>query len=62
MSTNGGPKFSNRVARASGVVSVQAACSTAEAVVLMQSRAVESHLSLDAVANGVLDKTITFVL
>jgi hypothetical protein len=60
MSTNGGPRHSNRVAQASGMVSVQAGCSADEAVTLMQARADETHVSLDGIADAVLDGTMRF--
>ena len=60
MSSNGTPYGSARVLQASGMVSVQASCTPAEALVLMEARAVQIHLTLAEIAVGVIDRSITF--
>ncbi len=49
-----------RVDQASGMVSIQAHCSFAEAVVLMRDRAKESHCSVEDMAGLVLDRLVRF--
>jgi hypothetical protein len=49
-----------RVDQASGMVSIQAHCSFAEAVVLMRKRAEQTDCTVEDVAGGVLDHTIRF--
>jgi hypothetical protein len=51
-----------RVAQAQGMVSVQAACTVAEALVMMQERARVQHQSLGDIADGVLERRIRFGL
>ena len=58
--TNGRHHHSDLVNAASGMVSVQASCTCAEAIVLMNNRAVETHRTLDAIASSVLDRTMRF--
>lgn len=48
------------VHQASGMVSVQAACTCAEAIDLMKDRASVESLTLEQVAAGVLDRSIQF--
>ena len=49
-----------RVAQASGMVSVQADCTVAEAVVLMETRAVATYATLDSIADAVLSREYHF--
>lgn len=49
-----------RVDQASGMVSIQAHCTFAEAVVLMRERAVESDCSIEEIAALVLDRRLRF--
>lgn len=49
-----------RVDQASGMVSIQAHCSFAEAVVLMRNRADETNRSIDEIADLVLNRRIGF--
>jgi ANTAR domain len=58
--TNGATPISARVIQASGMVSAQASCTPDEAMVLMQTRARETHVTLDQVATRVLDRTMRF--
>jgi AmiR/NasT family two-component response regulator len=51
---------SNRVAQASGMVSVQANCHFTEAIALMEQRAAETGKTLDAIAQAVVDREIRF--
>ena len=53
-------RYGDRVAQAAGMVSVQADCSTDEAFVMMQRRALEDGWTLDAVAAAVVDRRIRF--
>jgi AmiR/NasT family two-component response regulator len=58
---NGSPlEHIARVAQAQGVVSVQAACSTAEALDLMKDRAIVQGQTLDEVVEALLDRSIRF--
>jgi hypothetical protein len=50
--------LSDEIARAMGIVAVQADCSLSKALLLMRARAESSEVSLDDVAKGVLDGTI----
>ena len=52
--------LSDEIARAMGIVAAQADCSLSKALLLMRARAESSEVSLDDVANGVLDGTIGF--
>ena len=49
-----------RVDQASGMVSIQAHCSFAEAVALMRNRAGETNRSIDEIADLVLNRRIRF--
>ena len=60
MQTNYRYRYSDRVTQASGMISGQASCSCAEAIVLMNTRAVETHHTLDEIAVSVLDRTMRF--
>ena len=60
MQTNGRYSYSDRVTQASGMVSAQASCTCAEAIVMMNARAVETHHTLDEIAVSVLDRTMRF--
>ena len=60
MSNNGSAVPNNRVAQASGMVSVQAHCTPDEALVLMQTRADELHHTMAEVAVGIIDHSIRF--
>jgi hypothetical protein len=42
------------------MVSVQASCTPDEALVLMEARAAQIHLTLAEIAVGVIDHSITF--
>ena len=49
-----------QVAQAQGMVSVQGACTLAEALILMKARARTGHVSLEQVAAAVIDRDIRF--
>jgi hypothetical protein len=49
-----------RVSQAAGMVSVQADCSPDDALALMADRALIEHISLVALALGVIERTIRF--
>jgi len=49
-----------RVAQASGMISVQAECTIAEAVVLMETRAVATRSTLDQIAAAVIARDFNF--
>jgi len=49
-----------RVSQAVGMVSVQADCTPDEALVLMRERAQIEHVSLWALAAGIIDRVIRF--
>ena len=49
-----------RIHQASGMVSVQANCTFAEAIELMQQRANTNLLSLDEIASAVVERSIGF--
>ena len=49
------------VNQAAGMVSVQAHCGIEEAFALMRARAAESRVSLDEIAQAVLDRAIDFL-
>jgi AmiR/NasT family two-component response regulator len=53
-------RHSDRVNAATGMVSVQASCTCAEAIVLMNQRAIETQHKLDEIALSVLDREIRF--
>ena len=57
---NGDGDGSERVARAQGMVSVQAECSLNNALLLMSARAASNDLTLACVATAVLDGNIRF--
>lgn len=60
-STNGSPfKHSIQVTQASGMVSVQAVCTCDEALTLMETRAAQTHHTLQEVAVAVLERSINF--
>lgn len=54
--------LSYQVAQAQGMVSVQAECTVAEALVLMKERAQVQHQSRHQIADEVLDRHIRFGL
>jgi len=60
VSSNGTPLENARVLQASGLVSVQAACTVDEAVVLMQARAEQTNCTLGEIAAGVINHSIRF--
>jgi AmiR/NasT family two-component response regulator len=60
MGNDGTPYGSARVHQASGMVSVQAACTPDEALALMEARAVQIDRTLAEIALGVIDHSITF--
>jgi AmiR/NasT family two-component response regulator len=49
-----------KVTQASGMVSVQAACSVDEALALMRDRATVQRQTMDQIAEAVLDRRIRF--
>jgi hypothetical protein len=49
-----------RVSQASGMVSVQAGCTLAEALALMKERAHADGLTLTEIADATLERTIEF--
>jgi len=49
-----------KVSQASGMVSVQAECTVAEALVLMKERAQVTGVSLTEIANATLERDIRF--
>ena len=51
---------SDRVAQASGMVSVHAQCSVKHAVVLMVTRAQETNTTLEQTAGAIVDREIRF--
>ena len=53
-------EHSDSVNAASGMVSVQASCTCAEAIVLMNERAADTDHSLEEIALAVLDRTTRF--
>jgi hypothetical protein len=55
-----GNGYSHTVAQASGMVSVQASCDIAAAIVLMQSLAGETECTLDEIAGMVIEREIRF--
>jgi hypothetical protein len=55
-----GTGYSHTVARASGMVSVQASCNIAAAIVLMQSLADETECTLDEIAGLVVEREVRF--
>ena len=54
------PQHTARVSQAAGMVSVQAECSPNDALSLMAERAQLEHVSLWALARGVIEHTIRF--
>jgi hypothetical protein len=52
--------LSHDMAQAVGMVSAQAACSASQALDLMKDRARAQQLTLDEIAEGVLDRAIRF--
>ena len=52
--------YTCREAQASGMVSVQASCSTSEAFVLMQDRANDDGVTLAAIAVEVVERRLRF--
>jgi hypothetical protein len=53
---------SDRVAQASGMVSVQAACSVDEALVMIEERAQTIDLTAEEVAESVVDRRFRFAV
>lgn len=53
-------QYDARVDQAQGMVRVQADCTLDEALRLMIDRGRVSHLSLDAIADGVVERLIRF--
>ena len=49
-----------QVFQAAGIVSVQAGCLIEQALILMDARAELDGITLDEIAAGVLDQSITF--
>ena len=60
MSSNGTTSRGAGVLQASGRVSVQAHCTPDEALVLMEARASEMHLTIEGLAASIADRSITF--
>jgi AmiR/NasT family two-component response regulator len=60
MSGNTPPFRGATILQASGMVSVQAHCTPDEALVLMETRASETHVTLAEIAASVIDHSITF--
>jgi len=56
----GADRPNNRVAQASGMVSVQAECTLEEALVLMETRAVSTHATLEEIAAAIVRREISF--
>ncbi|HTD50564.1 MAG TPA: ANTAR domain-containing protein [Acidimicrobiia bacterium] len=54
------PVYSATVHQASGMVALQADCTFADAIQLMQDRAIVQGLALEQVATAVLDRSISF--
>ena len=57
---SGRPKHRDSVNAASGMVSVQASCTCAEAIALMNKRAADTDHTLEEIALAVLDRTMRF--
>jgi len=55
-----GNGYGNRVAQASGMVSVQAECNLAAAILLMRQLAHDTDTTLDEIAIMVIDRDIRF--
>ena len=53
-------RYSDRVAQASGMVAVQAACNLAAAIALMERLAADSDRALEEVAALVIEREIRF--
>ncbi len=53
-------EYSNRELQASGMVSVQAQCSTSEAILLMKQRAHDDGVSLALIADEVVGRRMRF--
>lgn len=49
-----------KLAQATGMVSVQAECALDEALVMMSERAIVNHCTVYEIAVGVIDRTIRF--
>jgi len=49
-----------KVAQAQGMISVQASCTVAEALVMMNERALVQHQTLAGIAEGVVYRRIRF--
>jgi hypothetical protein len=62
MSTNGTSVGGALVIQASGMVSVQAHCTSDEALVLIEARAAETHRTLVEISAGGLNRSIAFTL
>jgi AmiR/NasT family two-component response regulator len=60
MNSQNGETQSDRVAQASGMVSVQAECSLDEAFVMIQERAQTIDLTTEEVAESVVDRQFRF--
>ena len=58
MESNGPGDHSDQIAQAQGMVSVEAACTVDEALLLMRARAESTDLSLAYIARAVLDGSI----
>ena len=53
-------KHTARVNQAAGMVSVQASCEVEEALILMQTRAAASRLTVDDIAEAIIDGSVRF--
>ena len=49
-----------KVAQAQGMIAVQAACTVAEALIMMNERALVQHQTLAGIAEDVVDRRIRF--
>jgi len=58
---NGSPfKHTARVSRAAGMISVQANCGVEEALILMHTRAAATRVTVDEIAEAVIDGAVRF--
>jgi len=61
MTGNGSPfKQTARVSQAAGMVSVQANCDVEQALILMHTRATASRVTVDQLADAVIDGSVRF--
>ena len=60
MGNHSGLDYDTLIAWAAGTVAAQADCTLNEAVALMLERAMQTHHTLEEIADGVIDRTIRF--